>query len=364
MRPAEYSSFEPVYRTHSPHHRQFLPPKGILRNTHRPEVDIPDIDMTRPPNSGVQGSRRPSAANTPIVNTHQTPQAPPENPQQQPLYHYPSLYQAAQTPVFPLSDGGFFTPTYIVPGTLTRATPTGPLSTPAVFPGLLPASSFPITPYPLPYVTPTIPTFPMHASAPATPFPVPQPVPQPYATRPTGHWRTIEVCHPLAVSARGPSTLEWDLWRLPSSALRRTERGNIYRLSDADLRSPVTVPPTDSITISCRMGAIADFWPDIEVRGTPVTVDNILEAIYRHFHTAMDEMEYREIVEMDRQNAGLLVQTMTERCELANKLFENAWMVGLRRVDCLGDSHFFKGLQVEYSSNDSWKLELQLDSAI
>lgn len=122
----------------------------------------------------------------------------------------------------------------------------------------------------------------------------------------------------------------------------------------------MTLPAADSITITCRTGAIADFWPEINVRGSPVTTDKILDDIYQHFHAEVDEVEYMQILEMDTQNAKSVVDTMYERCKLANELFENAWRVGLRRIDCLGDKHHFKGLQVEYSGNESWKLELKL----
>lgn len=155
-------------------------------------------------------------------------------------------------------------------------------------------------------------------------------------------------------------TLDWDIWRYPSSALRKNNRGNIYRITDADLGAPGTAPAADSVTIACRAGVIGDFWPNIEVHGSPVTVEKILDAIHEHFHKEINQTEYAEIREMDSRNHSLIVQAMQDRCQRANELFENAWRVGLRRLDCLGDTHFFKGLQVEYSSDDTWKLNLDL----
>ena len=265
----------------------------------------------------------------------------------------PSIYLYVASSAFPRAptdvhqqDGSTFVPSYVIPGTMARQTPTGhPFITPAFIPGLLPTSTLSGT-LPLPFVTPAFS---------ALPLPTPQIPQQPFAPR------VIELSSPLAWPVSGDSSaLVWDIWRLPSSAFRRNHRGNFFKLSDGELGAPATTPASDTITIICRVGVVGEFWPTITVRGSPVTIENVLDAIYNHFHAEVTEAEYDEMLGMNRENCSSMLRAMYERCQWSYSLFEDVWRVGIRRLDCLGDMHIFKGLKVEYSSNDSWFLDFQL----
>ena len=201
------------------------------------------------------------------------------------------------------------------------------------------------------------------ASFPTPPPVTPAPLLQPNPPRNRRGTLAFDVARLLRLPNHGPPELQWDIWRLSDSALHRTNRGIIYRLDSTDLNAAATNPPTEAITITCRVGAIADFWPEFTVGGRSiVTVDDVLDAIYRHFHTVISDSEFWEIMRMNRKNGEVLTNAQRDRGIHANQLYETATREGPRRIDCLGDDHYFKGLQVEHGTNDMCKLELHLDS--
>ena len=168
------------------------------------------------------------------------------------------------------------------------------------------------------------------------------------------------MCPPLTISALGAGTLSWDVRRPPSSA---TFTNNHRGAQEFTMRSPATSPPTSQVTISYRLGIVGRLWGStpLRVTGSPATIECVLEAIYKFFHSAIKSEEYASIDADDHlRNPRLLSEAQYARTQLAINNDESIWRVELRRVDCLDGNYIFQGLQVTYPRGGGCELVLVL----
>ena len=129
------------------------------------------------------------------------------------------------------------------------------------------------------------------------------------------------------------------------------------------MSSAATTPVVNRIIIHCPRRIIKDMWPDIQVTGSPVTIECVLEAIYDHFQQKITEQEERTIMEMDPERYRcLLNEARNERSGLMPHNEEDLVIpkVELRRVDCLGGRHSFGGLKVEEMPDGNYSVVLHL----
>ena len=64
------------------------------------------------------------------------------------------------------------------------------------------------------------------------------------------------------------------------------------------MSSAATTPAVNHIIIHCPRKIIKNMWPDIQVTGSPVTIECVLDAIYDHFQQKIRGPEHRMIMEM------------------------------------------------------------------
>ncbi|CAL1698886.1 unnamed protein product [Somion occarium] len=327
---------------HQPNHRGARPNRGILRNSNRsnaPQSARPYTPYQAPQNPGTRASPgRRHSLRTPGQNMPVTP-----------AYFAPGT---VRPPAYYFPDGSYWVPSAVAPGTLYNRN--GTVATPLVFPAIVPTvtpTSSARSSRPLPAVTPNYTRIPH--------------VWQEGIEWPPGSGmraRVVRVCDLFVAWHPNPSALRWDVSRLPSTATRRNHLGNVFKLAEADFNTPATTPPSNMVLITCRVGVVNEYWPEIEVQGSPVTVENVLDAVYDYFDRFLTQGEVNRIRDEDPDNFHWLRDAMIRRCQNSGQLYQHVWRQGFKRVDCLGDNRMFNGLGVEYHPGCTWTLDLKLTS--
>ena len=167
----------------------------------------------------------------------------------------------------------------------------------------------------------------------------------------SGHRSRITL-HPLLVSNAllpGETPIEWNVSE-PIDAARHVLDDAAFV---ASAREPATNPPTHTLRIELSFAgqpSVKWNWEPINIRKTrPIRIADVLHAIYRYFQKPLTPAEFDIVKSYGRSNEKIVVRSWQDR---SNSQYGDAarlamYYAGLKRVDCLGSSKIFSGLQVD-----------------
>ncbi|EPQ51725.1 hypothetical protein GLOTRDRAFT_48150 [Gloeophyllum trabeum ATCC 11539] len=128
-----------------------------------------------------------------------------------------------------------------------------------------------------------------------------------------------------------------------------------------EFEKPATAPPVNKVVVVCDLGKVSSLWPPIEIeRANPVTVWDIMHAIYEFFQKPMTQREVDYVSAIEPGNYEMLCEAFYKRIYDSSNIPEWERLRGIKRVDVLGDRRVWWGLWITYNPDDTWQLNLGL----
>jgi len=147
-----------------------------------------------------------------------------------------------------------------------------------------------------------------------------------------------------------PVPVDWDIRHAPYRTARVAGQG----ISVHELTQLATLPSITSLHVISDL--LSENWVIAAYNPTGVTIEDVLEAIYKGLHAPLTPFEWECISLMQRPR---IEDVFYARCE-ASRDFDRTRYGGVRRKDCLLHTTMFAGLSSLMYRNNRWEVVLTL----
>ena len=148
------------------------------------------------------------------------------------------------------------------------------------------------------------------------------------------------ILYQLLLTSSGQPIMKWDMKEFPEDLRRWCPRGLHVPITKAELSAPVSHPPLNKMEISIKDSPFA---PIIISKSGPLTLRDVLDAIFDHLHVIITPGQYDMMDPFKRERVK---RTFYRRCEEGNLgLPEYERRRGVKRIDWFEGKSMFGGLE-------------------